>query len=277
MWKLNQIPKIMHIYWGGERLSYMRFITFKSFMKLNPDWDIWLWMPQDVVEKVTWASRENDYSVVCNNFMLALLSLPIKQIYVDFKDSEIGSDASEVHRADYIRIYSMYEYGGAWADTDIIFFKPMDDLSVNIDNNRKKDEFVTICSYGHSTGFLMSAPKGRFWGKLKDNIKREFVSTHYQCIGPCMLNKYFPTLQSIPNAVNIPMDAVYRYNFHGVDDLIKKRQSDFTDGSIGCHWYGGNTLWAEFIKKTNGGLMNLPDCIIGNLLRPYTLNNGNNG
>jgi len=235
-------------------------------------------MPQEVVSRVTWASRENDYSVVCNNFMPALLSLPIKQVYVDFKGSEIGPDASEVHRADYIRIHSMYKHGGAWSDTDIIYFKSMNELSVNTEDNKNKNDFVSICDYGHSTGFLMSAPQSSFWGKLMNNIKKEFISTHYQCIGPCMFNKYFPTLQSVVNAVNIPMDVVYKYNFHGVVDLQKNKPPEFTNESIGCHWYGGNTLWEAFIRKTNGGLMNLPNSIIGNLLKPYTLNYyGNNG
>jgi hypothetical protein len=36
---------------------------------------------------------------------------------------------------------------------------------------------------------------------------------------------------------------------------------------LGIHWYAGHPQWENFILKTNGGLTNLPDTLIGNLLR----------
>lgn len=269
MWNLD-IPKIMHIYWGGEVLPYMRLLTFKSFLKYNPDWEIWLWTAKDIVRKVTWASLENAYDLQCNNFLPVLMNMPIKKNVIDFVKLGFSEEMAEVHKADYTRISVLYKYGGAWADTDIIFFKSMNELSVNRDTNKDKEVFVSICGYGHSVGFLMATPHSVFFKKLLNNIKNEFNPTHYQCIGSCMFNKYYPTLDSIPRAVNIPMDAVYRYNANGVKDLLKQQKADFTVESIGCHWYGGNTLWTDFIRKTNGGCINIPSSIIGNLLKGWS-------
>jgi len=270
MWNLD-VPKICHVYWGGEVMPYIRYLTIKSFMILNPDWEVWLWMPQKPSQKVTWASKENDYPLNCNNFLPIAMSLPIKKMYVDFPNIEEGRLLAEVHRADYIRIKVMEEHGGLWADSDILFFRPMRSMSVNTLCNRDKDVYVTLCDYGHSTGFLMARPHSIFYRRLKSNVMSNFVATHYQCIGPIMFNKYFPKLESIPSVINISMDVVYRYRFQNVSHLINTQQSTFTSESIGCHWYGGNTLWSDFINRTNGGFVNVPPSVIGDLLKPYSL------
>ena len=52
-WQLN-IPKIFHVYWGGGVMPYIRFLTVKSFMKYNPDWEIMFWYPKYPSTHVTW-------------------------------------------------------------------------------------------------------------------------------------------------------------------------------------------------------------------------------
>lgn len=270
MWNLD-VPKICHIYWGGERMPYMRYLTIKSFLLLNPGWEVWLWMPQESSEIITWESKENNYPLDCSNFLPVALSLPVKKKYIDFADIEKGKLLAEVHRADYIRIMVLQEYGGVWSDSDIIYFKPISSLAVNVETNKNMDVYVTICEYGHSTGFLMARPDSFFYRKLRYNIMEDFVASHYQCIGPGMFNKYFSTISSIPNSVNISMDAVYRYRFQDIARLMGEQDGLFNSESIGCHWYGGNTIWANFIRETNGGIINIPHSIIGDLLRPYNL------
>lgn len=71
----------------------------------------------------------------------------------------------------------------------------------------------------------------------------------------------------IPNSVNLDMDVVYAHNCHNVGELIKNGIPRFTENSIGCHWYAGNSIWGDFLNKTHGGVDNLPNNIIGNLIR----------
>jgi hypothetical protein len=267
MWKIEGVPKICHIYWGGKTLPYMRLLTFKSFLKYNPDWEIWLWTSTNTVDRVTWASLENDYPLMCNNFLPVLDTLPLKRHVLDFVELGFAPDMAEVHKADYVRITAMYEYGGAWVDSDIIFFRPMEHLSVNNDSNIRKEVFVSICKYGHSVGFLMAKPKSRFYKRLNEVMLKEFNYKHYQCIGSVMFDKYFPPLQPMPDGAFIHDDAVYRYDANHVKELMTYKEPWFNDESIGCHWYGGNTLWVDFIRKTNGGFMNVPNTVIGKVIK----------
>lgn len=258
---MRKIPKTLHVYWGGDILPYMRYLTVSSFIKYNPDWDVVLWMPENVSKNITWRSGENDYKLKCKNFMPELLKLKVHKVYVNFDAVGFKSSFSEVHKADYIRINAMSIYGGVWSDMDIIYFKPIQ--SLGIDND--KDTFVCISDYGHSTGFLMSSDKSEFFNTLRDNLSKEFNPSHYQCIGPSMFNKYYPKISKIPSGFNIPMSAVYRYDANSVKELLENKKADFKD-SIGCHWYGGNSMWEEFINNTNGGLIKVPDCILKTLL-----------
>lgn len=273
MWKIEGVPKICHIYWGGKTLPYMRLLTFKSFLKYNPDWEIWLWTSTNTADKVTWASLENDYPLICNNFLPVLDSLPIKKNVIDFDKLGFAPDMAEVHKADYTRIFVLNEYGGAWVDTDIIFFRPMSHLSINNDYNTRKEVFVSICKYGHSVGFLLAKPKSIFYQKLMSVMLKEFNPTHYQCIGSCMLNKYYPPLMPIPDGAYIHDDAVYRYNANYVHELLNNKEPLFNSESIGCHWYGGNTIWTDFMRKTNGGFMNVPDSVIGKVIKDEVFKN----
>jgi hypothetical protein len=63
------------------------------------------------------------------------------------------------------------------------------------------------------------------------------------------------------------MDVVYAHDASHIPELLNGSPPRFNDESIGVHWYAGYGAWEEFIRKTDGGLINLPNTIIGNLLR----------
>ena len=62
------------------------------------------------------------------------------------------------------------------------------------------------------------------------------------------------------------MDAVYAHDCHHVGELLKESTPRFTEHSIGCHWYGGNTVWPDYFNHTRGGEINLPKCLISDLI-----------
>lgn len=272
MWHLK-IPKILHVYWGGGVLPYMRYLTVKSFIDLNPDWDIYLWTPKEHNKKVTWRSGENSYTSYCRDYMPYLLRLPVIHSVLDYSEYGFTPNSAEVHKADYTRIAVLKHYGGVWADMDIIFFRSIEDIYVNKSQYEDKEVFGCIAHYGHSTGFLMARPESRMFNILCDALVKEFSPTSYQCIGPDLFNKYFRN--RITNGVNLSMDVVYAHDASKFTDIAEKSQGElltlkkarFTDRSIGCHWYGGHPMWKQFIRETNGGLENLSDNIIGNLIR----------
>ena len=278
-WHLK-VPKIFHMYWGGEKLPYLRFLTIQSFMNQNPDWKIMFWYPKSSASSViTWSSRELDYSLSCDDYINELKKLPIEINEIDFEDYGFDNNISEVHKSDFLRLQLIADYGGVWSDADIFYFNPITNLSVNTIENKDKETFVCTCYYGHSVGFFMGTAKNAFFTNMAANsinAYKEYLSHIYQYLASDLWNKHYPTLESIEQispVVNIPMDAVYSNDADDVPSIYDGSPPKFTPNSIGIHWYAGHQLSGKFLEETNGGLNNLPNSVMGNLLKTNHVNN----
>lgn len=267
-WFLN-VPKKLHVYWGTEPLPYLRYKTVESFMKYNPSWDVILWLPKYPAKVLTWSTRELDYKSVWDDCFPDLIALPIEKKFLNFEDFKFPNDASEVHKCDFIRYRILAEFGGVYSDMDILYFKPITKLKVNIPENKDKDTFVCISNYGHSNGFFMSAPDSKFFRRAAYHTLQEYRKENYQSLGPDLCNKYFPDMESVNKispAVNIDMEAVYAHDAQHIKEIYTNTKPRFTENSIGCHWYAGHQLAGKFLKDTNGGKERVPNNLIGNLL-----------
>jgi len=267
-WKL-EIPKIMHVYWGGYDLSYLRYLTVKTFHDLNPDWEIRFYYPTHPTKRISWVTSEQKHITPTTNFIEKLMELPITKIPVDFEEYGFSNDISEVHKSDILRLLLLSTVGGLWSDMDILYFKPMGWFYLNHNRNINAETIYCNREYGHSIGFLMAKPENKFFEQLLKYSKIGYNSYDYQTYGATMYNRYFRkdgSVEQITPAINISMDVVYSHRAGDTGELIGSNKNKFTDKSIGIHWYGGDQKWKDFLFKTDGGLTNIPDCIIGDLL-----------
>ena len=259
MWYLEKIPKTLHLYWGGGKLSYLRYLTVATFRYYNPDWEIILHTPLVAQPLMKWTSHEQKYA---DNYadcfdMISKLKVTIRQ--VDFEKMGFNNDASEVHKSDFLRWKLLYEEGGLWADMDILFIKSVDYLCFNACSNKSINTVFCISDYGHSIGFLMGAPGANFWGRIHKESAREYIKESYQCMGSLLCNKLFPTIgSSLTNGIvpyNLPMDVVYPYDANHVIELYSRPVPDrFTNNTIGIHWYAGHELSGKYLNATAGGI-----------------------
>jgi hypothetical protein len=268
-WELN-IPKIFHVYWGGSIIPYLRFMTIKTFMKYNPDWEIMFWYSGFPNNNMTWIGTEQRYELKCKDFTSELMSLPITKNSVDFSKFGLKNSMPEVHKSDFIRLCVLSLYGGLWSDMDILYFKSMNSLYFNTPEYKDIQTFYCNHNYGHSIGFLMGSKDNKFFEKLVKISRKSYVPTDYQSIGCRIYNDNFSTSESIEKitpAMNISMDVVYAHDASSFPDIIHDTKTNFTDQSIGLHWYGGSPLWREYMEQTNGGLIDVGNNVIGNLIR----------
>jgi hypothetical protein len=239
-------------------------------MKQNPDWEVILWHPMYRANVVTWNTGELNYAKDWKNFSDKLMQLPITKIPVDCTKYGLSNNISEVHKSDSLRFWMLSEYGGIWSDMDILYFQPVTKLMVNSPINNDIETFVCISHYGHSNGFFMSARGSKFFHAMQKLSIQELQPSKYQSNGVNACNKYFPTLSSINRispVADIGMDAVYAHDGQHIKDIYSNKPPRFTEYSIGLHWYGGSSETGKFLKDTNGGLENIPDNIIGNVLK----------
>jgi hypothetical protein len=269
-WHLKQIPKILHCYWGGGVLPYIRYMTVKTFIKHNPDWQVMFWYPKYPTMDISWETQELDYKVDCVNCLPLLLSLPITKIPVDFESVGFFNNASEAHKFDFLKHFLCFVYGGVISDMDILYFRPMEYLKINTPENSDKENFLCWADYGFSNGFNIAKKGSKLFEKTIGFCQKEYDPANFQCIGPWLFDNHYPNIEAINSfspTINIGMDAVYAHNNSQTHELIDGSKPRFADESVGCHWYAGKLQWGPFLNQTNGGHDNLPDCIISNLLK----------
>ena len=66
--------------------------------------------------------------------MERLLAMEIEKIEVDLNELGVDNRMPESFKADFLRWRLLATAGGLWSDFDIIYFKPMESLYLNLEN-----------------------------------------------------------------------------------------------------------------------------------------------
>jgi glycosyltransferase involved in cell wall biosynthesis len=277
MWHLKEIPKVAHFFWDGEKLSYLRYLTLVSFRRLNPDWKIVLYTSIVPHKKFYWKSGEQNYGNNYVNYLNRVNDLDIAIEEVNFDRIGFSNSASSVHKSDYLRLKLLSEVGGLWSDMDILYIKPMDEISFNKPSMSGVNTVFCNGSYGHSIGFLMSGANNECFESLSKASLSEYKKEGYQCMGSLLYSKLFPTVASVKGtgivSYNLPMDTVYAYDFTKVNEIFKPcPRNRLTPNSIGIHWYAGHQIAGEYLNTTNGGLYSTDKTLINLHMRTFREN-----
>ena len=269
-WHMDKIPKIANFYWGSQRMSFMRYMTIKTFKRQNPDWSIHLYVPKNVSTETSWRKTDShhqndasDYNSKYDYFEQLLNEEAIKTIQVDFSKTVVGSSASEPHKSDFLRWNVLYQKGGLWSDMDIVYHRPMTDLYFNNFENSQTD---LVVSYDErhmesgvniaAIGFLLTKPKNSFFNTLSKKSIKLFDPNHYQSIGAYMWMDSYRNIDSIRashhlQVINLDYNTVYQFDWNNLDQIYQSSSKSIHDKSIGIHWYGGHPLSQQFNNKIN--------------------------
>lgn len=256
-WELNKIPKKAHFYWGNDTTSFLRYLSVYSFHKLNPDWEINIYIPSESYKgDVPWGTGEgyDGTQFSGRDYSDALYSLPgiaIKE--VDFSVFPQINAAPENYKSDFFRWHILSIEGGLYSDIDLLYFRPMNDLYFNQHVNRDVDCAICLQYAGNIIGFLLSAPSNQFFRRVFDASISAFNTTTYQAIGAPLVNQLFPSEKSIQEQlpelkfINMPMDVVYALDHSKIPDIFQTDDmSRLSEKTIGIHWYAGHPVSQHF-------------------------------
>jgi hypothetical protein len=260
MWYLKQIPKIVHFYWGGGKLSFLRYMSVKSFASHNPDWQIQFHVPQVTSTTApTWASFEQQEIEVEYDWQAHLSELGVEIVGHDFELYGFDNQAHEVHKSDFLRWRVLHTVGGVWSDIDILYVKPMDDLVENTKKNSKLDTALCplIPPRKHTVGFMMGSPGNEFYQHISNLCLAQYDKNRYQCIGSELINNKYETLESFHNSFPrnhfafLNKNCVYSIPVKEIDDFYKEINHITVKRMkhpviIGYHWFAGHPTSREF-------------------------------
>lgn len=172
------IPRIIFQTWKTHKIPQKWMAWHKSWTDMNPDYEIVI---QDDAE---------NRQLVKNHF----------PEYLEFYDHF----AAEIYRADLVRYFFLYHYGGIYADLDFECLRPFDSLLEKyagkeiIVGNCEKD-FIDI-----PNALMISAPGCRFWLDVVDRIMRTFKTPRGD-EDPWTMHKCSPHLATGP----VPLTETY--------------------------------------------------------------------
>jgi len=281
-WKLTRsyIPKCMNFFWADGPMSWLRYLTIKSFRTLNPDWEIKLHRTKTLGAHEKWKTGEvQDYA---------------KYKGVDYSDRldllDVGvfwetphENLAPAHASDLFQWELLSTEGGFYSDMDILYTKPLDYKSfVNQD--------VVSC---HSLGFMTIG----FFGASADNplfkaIRLEAMSSYngesYQNTGAeaiyrlagldpiwgrtrrpgdvamNKLKKMFSTLDYI----ELPQETFYPWAWNQIEDLWSSKES-LPYNCCGIHWFGGAARSQQMNNLITPGNVAVGNCTLTNYAKYY--------
>jgi len=288
LWKFKSIPKVLHIYWGNENLPYLRYLTPLSFKIHNPDWKIKFYVPSKKYSgkcmdtQQAFAFTGQDYFANLRslpNVEIITVDIPFINKLCDGLESKFLS-RQEVYRSDFLRWYLLSTEGGVWADMDLMFFKPISDMYINQKTNEKAETLISLHpTYGHSVGFMLSAPNNTYYAHILKTAVDNFNPKEYQSIGVHLLNKDFPSVNSIEKRFpeqkgkvkDIPVTTVYAYDALVIPTIYNyKDMRRYTQHSIGLHWYAGHHLAKKYINTvTHLNYANFKNVLCNTIKRVY--------
>lgn len=263
---INNIPKVLHLYWDGSEMPLLCFLTVFTFTKLNPDWAIKIYSPVLRYKIKTWKTDEQKIEYKGKDYFPHLKDLKnCSFITFDFEKIGISNQTSEIQKSDFIRWHLLSTEGGVWSDFDIIYFRGINEINFNnqylIDRNKEIDfsvcyDFNNPSSHKYSIGFLMAAKECDFYKKIFKKAIENFDKTDYQGAGSQILNKEYPTFRKIfenkkeSNIWNMSMDLFYSYDSTKINNIYSTSDINlFTQNSIGLHFYYGSPITKNFIEK----------------------------
>jgi hypothetical protein len=234
------IPKTLYLYWGGRKLSWLRYLTVVSFAKLNPDWKIVVYYPLRPTLVQIWDTGEQSGAYDGFDYFPRLEKFAELRSF-DLRVVGMSNDMPEVHKSDIFRLWALREFGGLYADFDILFAKSMPDIS--------KKKKLYHCDGGFSIGLIAAERGDKTMDYLLDEVPKRSYVTGYQSYGTLLWNTMLDGVKL--DGWNIPANFVYPVT--DVERLFTK-EGKLPPDSVGAHWYAGSKVAGEYenlLRPTN--------------------------
>jgi hypothetical protein len=245
------MEKLAFTFWDGPQLSLLNIISILSFARLNLDTTLIIYTVGKGVDiNASWKSGQHSKTITRIYSLDELASEP--NILIKVVESELTEKISSVVQiADYVRIQKLYEHGGIWIDTDVLFYKKIPDSLWAI---TYQNGFVISYLNTITTGFLgfpkLSEGVGLALNKANKKISENNFQNNYQSFGPLLWEEVFLEYPEAFSEVRFLSEKlVYPVLWNRLEKFFFQAEESINlDETIGVHWYGGSNFSRSFIN-----------------------------
>jgi len=262
------IDKTMNFYWGNTPMSYMRFLTLKSFRHHNPDWKINLHQPEIACPPKDVAIKEReDYNYTGTDYREYVSGLDISSLTWDAPIPRIAA----AQASDLFQWQLLGNEGGFYSDMDILYVRPLEEIYGTV---QKSDAIFCLEGGGMAIGFFASTPHCSLFNDIYKKAIELYKKESYQCTGVEAIyylsglmtrGKKIPdglktvrALKSLYPTVHInliPGEAIYLYDWIDYKRYFTLAET-LPNVCVGIHWFGGGSLSQEWNNKLTPSLVN---------------------
>jgi len=241
------IPLRFGLFWAGDTLSYLRYLTFKTLRHHHPSAKIQLYLIKEYNKSIhNWGVESQDFEkkLESKNYLDELDKIGVEIINVKY----IGSpDFCAILQSDLFRWIWMKEEGGIYLDTDQLILKSFDTLPLD-------NEFI-YCRYNemqcgdyYPIGVLGLEKGSEIATTAIGCVTKAYRPNIYNSSGPIAMH-YIMKRVNLNRAFNAPSNYFYPINSSALVNYIYDGQFYPSSESFALHLFGGHHLTQKFNEK----------------------------
>ena len=259
--KVGKIPPHVNFFWAGEKMSWMRYMTLRSFCHWHSGWDIVLNVLGSPVAAKSWRSGETQDSQTYSgrDYLSEVENLPVR--IEQHVSSKVGMAAA--HSCDLFQWYILGHEGGVYCDMDLLFTG-----SLPYDLMADADAVFCLSDGFMAIGLVASGPGCRIFKSIQRTAEKDYSSARYQSTGAeavyhlcgawpdwgnmdrpgdkCLTS--FRELYPEYAIVELPSHTVYPFTYREIDKIFSSSRP-LPPGCSGIHWFGGAELSQQWNNR----------------------------
>lgn len=248
---MPSLPKTVYFYWGSEKMSFLRFMSFKSFRHHHPDWRMVLVRRQEPLPRKSyrWSESQDFMYRRLRDYSGRLATLDIEVEALESEYPEIAARGlSDVHTSDLLSWFILARKGGVVSDTDIIY-------TATFDYERFMDtEFGMVCfenlpKAGYMPVSFMISQPNEIHERIYQQALESIDDQVYESAGTPAIERAVGSFEEIVRAfprtkvVRLPSRIVFPFSeahpFESYRAMAFEQDLTLHPDTIGIHWYAG--------------------------------------
>jgi len=249
----GKMPRRMSFFWAAKRMSWMRYMTLRTFRYHNPDWQIVLYLG-DADGGKGWKSSETMDS---QTYLGTDYSDQVSSLDVEVRKWTSPLPAlAPAHACDLCQWEFLSQTGGFYADMDILFVRPMPYKDL------QNADAVFCLSEGYmAIGLVGASANSPLFRHVSAMAKENYSPSSYQSTGaeaiyrlagiwPNWSTFNLPGTKAMSvlrrkykklTIAELPPVTVYPWTYKQMECVFSQTNA-VPEGCVGIHWFGGNNL-----------------------------------
>ena len=262
---------MIYLYWGNRILSFLRYMGLYSCCKFGDNVTLILRKEENKDQlkvRQVWHEEQDFFSYEGINYFEHVSKLPLTIEYLEDEYPDIAElNAPEVQTFDLLKWKILATKGGVLVDLDIIFFKPIPEITHDI-------EIIIFDKYpkkGYIPVSYMQGRPSKWWEEQYHKALKNYNFNKYESCGNDIL-KYTlkdiqrhdknATLKRLPSKLVMPFAETHEWKYY--HDMTFKEVHPLPEECVGIHWYGGanqsyNNYYTHYNFRKN-------DCTISRVI-----------